>query len=188
MQQDKKELAIVTLRTVIKDNTDWRAEVIHKGCTKLLLKEYLRRMWLWTSRTLGYVSMGRDIAFEVLGHKVAINEIEERVLSGMKMQPYHFDKLVMSWYANFMVHEDEIRQKYGYDLPNPYEVFLWLYKKGNVNLRLNASLIEFYPFASTSFGKLDKETLDIPYITLDDAALDAADRLYQEDPKNEVFR
>ncbi len=129
-----------------------------------------------------------DVAEYLYGSKIDPYDVKKWIIKDSTMKAHYIDMMAMSWYVNWKMHEKEIIEKYGEVAPNPYEVFLVMYKRGAVQMRYSGSSIsfEFYVYVST----LDTSRFEttIPLVDIyDEEALDEADRLFLKDSKNEIF-
>ncbi len=180
------QTAISELRSVLEIHLSNNIDE-HGGSVLLLLKEFVRRMFLWVDaveskemRSNATVTSLFDVAKVIVGSEVDKSIVYNELVKPLNLSTSYRDRLVFSWYINWSDNKEKI-QEMGFDLPNPYDPYLEVVKRGGIALSYEVGKLEVYPFLGISVESVRQSNKNDPYISLDKASLDKADEAYKKE-------
>lgn len=136
----------------------------------LLLKEFARRLLLWSKAINDYgvqLNTSTNLIFDVV--QVVRKEepnAEKIFIKKANTEPNRyfsfFDEYTLAAYFKWERHKDDLIQR-GFCLPNPYRPYLEVFKLGGYGLRFESPTLEVYPFLRVLVHPRSEYVGDIPF-------------------------
>ena len=162
------------------------------GSTKLLLKEFIRRMRLWSEK---FAEVGKKISsfyfFDVMKAYNDISIDSEKIRYEFSQKGITIggvDLIIISWWLNFEGNKNILDKEFQL-LPHPYEPVIKIFERGGGGLSMAVGRIEAYPFIGISLGPKEKFLNIESFVDIEnEEVLNEFDRLYDADPRNLIFK